>query len=118
MSLGKKTNDLARAQALRGHAHRIPGAAGRDRDAAGETQERMEDWFSIIALVDDESDRTRRSELENDRIHETDVIREKEKTTGRESFAARRGDTINQARRRRTKEIEGAFGEGGMRHCL
>ena len=89
-----------------------------DRDAAQCPQNRMQNRFVVILLVDYVTNRTRADELQHQRVHPTDVIGYKEKTALRQVLQADRGDPIKATYQQSTKKIEGAFGAGSRRHRL
>ena len=51
-----------------------------DWDAAQRAQNRVQNPFVIILLVDDVTDRTRAGELQDESVHPTDVIWHKKKS--------------------------------------
>ena len=89
-----------------------------DRDAAQRTQNRMQNRFVVILLVDYVTNRTRADKLQHERVHPTDVIGYKEKTALRQVLQADRSDPIKATYQQSTKKIEGAFGAGSRRHRL
>lgn len=78
----------------------------------------MEQSIPVIAFVDNETNRPRRSEQEDDRIDERNVIREQKKTSGRKLLAPNRRNAINEPREAEAEEVKRAFGERGLRHDL
>ena len=63
----------------------------------------------IIFLVDDVADRPWAGELQDERVHPTDVIRHEKKAAGRQVFQTQRSDPIKAAHQRPSKKIEQTF---------
>ena len=78
----------------------------------------MEKAVSIIAFINDETDRARTSQLEHDRIHPGDVIGQEEKTAARQLLASNGSDAIDEACDSEGDGIEDAFSGRGMLHHL
>src|SRR3982750_4130651 len=77
------TYDFALRDFVRGSANCSMRLALADWNAANAAQNRMQHTLVIIFLVDDEADWPRAGELQDERIHPTDVIRHEKKPAGR-----------------------------------
>src|SRR5438270_13972540 len=118
LTLGENTHDFAFGDFFSSGADRRIRMADVDRDAAERTQNRMQNRFVVILLVDYVTNRTRADELQHERVHPTDVIGYKEKTALRQVLQADRSDPIKATYQQSTKKREGAFGAGSRRHHL
>ena len=85
-----------------------------DGDATNRAQNRMQNRFVIIFLVDDVADRARAGELQDEGVHPADMIRHKKKAAGWQVFQTERSDPIKAAHQRPSKEIERAFSGGHL----
>ena len=97
LAFWKKTDYFARANLFGGRAHCVFRATRRDWNATRDSQDRMQNSIPIIFLIDDETDPSRTSELEHDCVDKRNMIRQKQKTAGREVLRAERLHAINQA---------------------
>ena len=83
LAFRKNANDFAIGNFFRGGAHRSVRMAGVNWDAADHTQDRVQNGFVKILLVDDVADRPRAGELQDESVYPTDVIRHEKKPAGR-----------------------------------
>ena len=89
-----------------------------DRDAAQRAQNRVQNWFVIILLVDDVTDRARTSELQHERVHPTDMIRHKKKSAVWQVVEADRADSIKSAHEWAANGVEHTFSGRFRKHRL
>ena len=68
-----------------------------DRDATNRAQNRMQNWFVIIFLVDDVADRPGTGELQDEGVHPADMIGHEKKPASRQVFQTQRSDAIKRA---------------------
>ena len=71
--------------------------ADADRDTTKGTQDRVQNRFVIILLVDDVTDRTRARELQNESVHPADMIGYEKKAAAWQILHADRSDAIKAA---------------------
>ena len=85
---------------------------GIDWDAAQRAQNRVQNRFVIILLVDDVTNGAGAGELEDESIDPTDMIRHKKEAAGRQIFQAKRCDSIKCTHQWPAKKIKRAFSGG------
>jgi hypothetical protein len=81
-------------------------------------EKRVEKAVPINAFIDDKPNRPRAGEREHDRIDPGDVVREEKESALGQSFPSGGRNAIGQSREAQTKESQGAFEAGRVRHCL
>ena len=118
LAFRKEANNFARANLGRRVPHRIFRFARGDGNAADGAQNRMEETISIKPFIDNEPDRAWTSQEEDDRVHESDVIRQEEESARRQLFEINGGDPIKNPRDAQTKEAQDAFEAGRFCHRL
>src|SRR5438045_3773842 len=89
-----------------------------NRDAADSAHKRAQHWFTIKFLIDDVTNRSRASELENQGIDPGDVIGQKQEAALRQMFEAEGVDTIENFDERPAKKMERALTGVHVRHRL
>ena len=109
LALGKKTDDLALGNFLRCSANGGTRIASIDWNTTQRPQNRVQNRFVIMFLVDDVSNRARASELQNERVNPGDVVRQKEESALWKIFQSKRSDPVKATHQQPTKEIEGAL---------
>src|SRR5206468_485245 len=94
LALWEHTHDLAIGDSFRGGAHRRVRLATTDWDTTERLQDRIQNGFVIILLVDDVADRARTGELQDESVHPTDMIGDEKKAASRQVFQTQRSDAI------------------------
>src|SRR4029077_10329461 len=118
LALRKNANDFAIGKSLRSGADRSERMAEVNWDAAERTQDRVQNRFMIIRLVDDVADRTRTGKLQDESVYPADVIGYEKKAPAGEVFHANRIDAIKAPHEQPAEKIEHAFSAGHGRHRL
>src|SRR5258708_2038134 len=88
------------------------------RNTAGRSQKRAQHRLVIKFLIDDVTNRSRASELQDDGVHPGDVIGQKKKSAFRQLFESERVDPIKETNERPRKKMERALTGGHVRHRL
>src|SRR4030095_14708764 len=94
LAFREKAYDFALGNSFVRSADGCMRTAATDRDAAERPQNRMQNGFVIVLLVNDVANRAGAGELQNKSIHPADVIRHKEKPAWRQIFQTDRSDAI------------------------
>ena len=89
-----------------------------NRNAADRAQKGAQDRFVIKFLIDDVTNRSRASELQDDGIDPRDVIRQKKKSAFGQVFESERVDPIKETNERPRNKMERALTGGHVRHRL
>src|SRR5678815_4256121 len=87
-------------------------------DATDRAQNRVKDRVMIVLLVDDVSNRARASELQDDGVNPSDVVRQKQEPACGHVFQSQRGDPIKATHQQPAEKIERAFSGGHGKHRL
>src|SRR5215469_13244292 len=91
------THDFAFGDFFRSSANGSMRLAPANGDATNRAENRMQDSFVIVFLVDDVADRPRASELQDQRVHPTDMIWHEKKTAGRQVLQTNGSDAVKTA---------------------
>src|SRR6266702_4114398 len=78
----------------------------------------MQDRLAIKFLVDDIANWPRAGELQNNRIHPSDMVRQEQKSAFRQVVSSHRSGPIKATHQSPAEEIERAFSGGHGRHRL
>src|SRR6266478_1158183 len=89
-----------------------------DGDAAHQPQKRVQDRFAIKFLVDDVANWPGPGELQNHRIHPSDMVRQEQESAFWQVVSSERSDSIKATHQQPPEEIERAFCGGHGSHCL
>src|SRR5262249_49914487 len=91
------THDFAFGDFFRSSANGSMRLAPANGDATNRAKNRMQNSFVIVFLVDDVADRPRASELQDQRIHPTDMIWHEKKAAGRQVLQTEENNAIKTA---------------------
>src|SRR5262249_32255394 len=104
-AFGENTHNFAIVDFFRSGAHSRMRLALANRDATNRTENRMQDPVVVIFLADDVADRARAGELQDQRVHPTDMVWHQKKAAGRQVLKTERSDPIKGAHQWLAKEI-------------
>ena len=114
-ALGENADDLAALDRFARGLHRVLRTLRGDGQRAHRAEDPVQPAQVENFLPHDETNRPRTRDLEHDRVHPSEVIREKQKAALRQAFAMECGDAVNDRREQQSGRADEGFEQAGFR---